>query len=177
MESFFMLTNEHTAKVMILYALKCAGGPLPTEVLSQILSQCGFGVIGAMSELDTLTVNRHVSVLDDDGVSYAVLTKTGEDICETFSSELGTSMREKIMLTTAREVASLRKDLGVSSKTEQTENGYKVSVNLSDDEIPLMRLEMFAPTKAQADIMIGNFRDDPYAVYRAVLASMTNQRK
>jgi len=172
-----MLTNEHIAKVMILYSLKQAACPLPIDVLSQIVSQCGFGAIGALSELNGLSEQNHVNIIEDDGVEYVVLTHSGEEICDNLATDLSPSLREKLMITTAREVAKLRKDLGVFSKSEEVDGGFKLYFELNDDSTNLMHLEMFAPTKAQADIMIMNFREDPYAVYKSALQSLTNPRK
>ncbi|MBO5036879.1 MAG: DUF4364 family protein [Clostridia bacterium] len=173
-----MIQNEQQTKMMILYSLWSAGCPMPTVTLSQILGEFGIGAIGTTGEIYDLAEKKHITVIDDDDVEYIVLQKTGQEIATTLGRDLSPSVREKLMLTTAREVAKLRKDLGVAASYEGKESGgYEVYVSLSDEGSALMDLKMFAPTRAQADIMIANFKDDPYKVYREVLASMTKSRR
>ena len=173
-----MIQNEQQIKMMILYSLWSAGCPIPTVTLGQILMECGIGTIGTMGELYDLAEKKHLSIISDDEVEYIVLQKTGVEIATTLGHDLSPSMREKLMLLTAREVAKLRKDLGVAASYEEREGGgYEVRVSLSDEGSSLMDLKMFAPTRAQADLMTANFREDPYKVYRDVLASMTKPRR
>lgn len=173
-----MIQNEQQVKIMILFALWSAGCPIPKETLEQILTECGIGAIGTSSELYDLAANNHLNIISDDGTDYVVLQKTGLEIVSTLGRDLSPSIREKLLLTTAREVASLRKDLCISaSYTPKKNGGFDVKVALSDEGSFLMDLTMFAPTTAQAEIMVANFREDPYRVYREVLASMTKSRR
>ena len=173
-----MIQNDQQIKMMILYSLWSAGCPIPTVTLGQILMECGIGTIGTMGELYDLAEKKHLSVIPDGDIEYIVLQKTGTEIAKTLGRDLSPSVREKLMLITAREVAKLRKDLGVAASYEENEDGgYEVKVSLSDEGASLMDLKMFAPTMAQAELMTANFRDDPYKVYRDVLASMTKSRR
>jgi len=173
-----MIQNDQQIKMMILYSVWSAGCPIPTQTLEMILSECGIGQIGTSGELHDLAEKGHISLISDDETEYIVLQKTGYNIVSTLGADLSPTVREKLILTTAREVANLRKDLGVfASFDERSEGGFDVKLSITDDGVHLIDIKLFAPTKAQAEIMTANFKDDPYKVYREVLASMTRPRR
>ncbi|MBQ6172566.1 MAG: DUF4364 family protein [Clostridia bacterium] len=169
-----MINDDQQIKMMILFALRSAGCPLPSVTIAQILNECGIGQIGTSGELYDLEEKGHVSLITDDDTEYAVLQKTGTEIVTALGRDLSPTLREKIILATAKEVAKLRKDLGVSASCrEKPDGGFDVLFSLTDEGSPLMELTMYAPTKAQADIMISAFKDDPYRVYRDIITSLS----
>ena len=173
-----MIQNDQQIKMMILYTVWSAGCPLPTQTLEVILAECGIGQIGTSGELHDLAEKGHLSLISDEETEYAVLQKTGIEIVSTLGADLSPTIREKLILTTAREVAKLRKDLGIATSVdEKSEGGFEVKLSITDDGISLIEIKMFAPTKVQADIMTANFKEDHYRVYREVLASMTKPRR
>ena len=173
-----MINNEQQIKMMILFSLASAGCPLPTETVSQILNEFDVGQIGTSGELFELREKGHIALITDEDTEYAVLQRTGTEIVKNLGNDLSPTLREKLISATAKEVAKLRKDLGVSASCkERPDGGFDVVFGLTDDGSSLMELKLFAPTKAQADIMSDNFREDPYSVYRKVIASLSSLGK
>ena len=171
-----MINDNQQIKMMILFTLRSAGCPLPTDTITLILNECGIGQIGTSGELYDLKEKGHVELITDDDTEYAVLQKTGIEIVTALGRDLSPTLREKIILATAKEVAKLRKDLGVSASCkERSDGGFDVFFALTDEGAPLIELTMFAPTKAQADIMSSTFKDDPYRVYRDIIASLSKR--
>jgi hypothetical protein len=171
-----MIDDNQQIKMMILFSLRSAGCPLPSSTVAQILNECGVGQLGTSGELYELRDRGHVALITDEDTEYAVLQKTGIEIVDALGRDLSPTLREKLILTTAKEVAKLRKDLGISSSCkERSDGGFDVYFALTDEGSPLFEVTMFAPTKAQADIMISGFRNDPYRVYRDVIASLSKR--
>ena len=171
-----MINDEMHIKMMIMFALRSAGGMIPSDTVAQIIDECGIGQIRTAGELFELRDQGHISLITDDGTEYAVLEKTGREIVSALGRDLSSSLREKIILTTAKEIAKLRKDLEImASYKERHGGGYDVCFTLKDEGEPLMDLKMYAPTTDQANIMITSFKNDPYRVYREVLASLSKK--
>ena len=168
-----MFLNTTQTKILVLYVLHVANSPLPVTTVNDIIALCeinGFTIMAAISELiEQGTVEEYAY----DGERYIQPAVAAGEIVDAIGKEVPLTVREKASVYTMRELAKLRKQLGVTTSIRQDGEDYYISVSLQDNGLVLYRAEFYAPTKEQALRMERSFKSKPYEIYSNLIESLT----
>lgn len=169
-----MLLNTTQTKILVLYILDVAGCPIPLDTTNDIIAMCdinGFTIMEAFSELLSQgTIEEYAF----EGERYIQPTVSTKQIIDAIGKEIPLSVREKASAYTMREIAKLRKQLGVSSSIRQEGEDFYVSVSIQDNGLVLYSAEIYAPTKDQANRIERSFKSKPYEVYSKLIENLTD---
>ncbi len=174
-----MNISQHQIKVLILISLVTARCPLSVYTLNDIFGSCGISDINVADAVQELSDLELVTLYtDDDGETLVKITHNGDDVAETLKKDVSMSLRERIVAATGEAMAALCRDIGVTAETVKgsdfSSDEYTLRLALRDDDRVLLKIEMYTPTKFQADIMAQNFRDNTLEIYRTVLKALAD---
>ena len=172
-----MTLNDHQMNVLTLFILHSAGCPLPVTTLVDIPALCDLNNFTMLDNIRHLEEKGHLTVISDGGEEFVKITALGNETAQTLRKDIPLTVREQAMNAVAQEVAKLRRDLAVTVKTTENDEGFTMFAEFNDNGTILMRLEMFTPTKLQAEIMGQSFKNDPVGVYKKILESLTREAK
>lgn len=171
-----MFLNTTQTKILVLYILHVANCPMPLHTTNDIIAMCdinGFTIMAAISELiEQGTVEEYTY----EGERYIQPTVNAKDIVDAIGKEIPLTVREKASVYTMRELAKLRKQLGVSTAIRQEGEDFYVSVSISDNGLTLYDAVLYAPTKEQALRIERSFKSKPYEIYGSLIESLTEMK-
>lgn len=173
------LRSKHEIKILICYLFNSVKGKLSENVVTEAISEYElanfFEVKVAFDEL-VKSKNLEKSEIVDDEQIY-ILSENGKMIAEQLETTIALSVKEKalkcaIELLAKRKIA---KENFVDIK--KTDNGYNLICRISGGELDLLSFTIYAPDYEQAEIMKNSFLSYPTAVYKTMLALMTQNRE
>ena len=76
------------------------------------------------------------------------------------------------MATEAVRIAFLRqrREKEILTEIEKTEDGYKLTIRMTDIGSDLLSVSMFLPTQEECEAVQKRFRSDPAYIYQSILA-------
>lgn len=168
------LWNKNDIRILLCFILLNAGGPLSGEDLSAITQSKGlanyFEVGDALSAL-----KKQGNVEEDRQGRYSV-TASGREIAQSLNDTLPLSVRDKAMEAALRLSAEIKVRRETQVNIRETDKGFLVECHISDGQMDLMTLSLYAPDRAQAALLKKNFYRDPQNLYRLVLAQLTGDK-
>ena len=175
MARYGFIHDKLDIKFLVLYLTARLAGPVDFATLTE-LTMCDSGVdyfefAEAVSEL---VGTGHLSLEDE---RYAITDKGRRDgaACE---SSLPYSVKRRCNVNLARVNGDLRRDAQVRAAAEaRPEGGFTARLSLDDDTGGLLSLELFCPTREQADRLCAAFRSRPERVYNDILESLLEQEE
>lgn len=168
--------NDDEMKILVLFALNCAGGFSETETLCNIVAAADVNYIDTKTALAKLIELGLVTDYNDEGEKFAVINDDGRKVVAELKTKIPITTREKVAAEAAVTVAKIRKGICVTAEvSEPGENGFcTVTLDLLDDDgTRLMKLELLAPTPMQGDMMAKKFRENPSIIYENVITSLS----
>lgn len=170
--------TQHQIKVLVLYTVEGIPGPVPRHVVETALALCDANIFGIQEALHDLLHNDNLTQsYDEDNIPYLFLTHQGRCVIEALRRDAPLSYREKALAYATVEMTKLRAMIGVDAKVEKRENSklddYSCTLSLSDAGDLLMKVELYAPNKLQADMIAERFRKGPLDVYQKILQILT----
>lgn len=172
-----MTLSEHQKNILALFILYSAGCPFPTGAVLDIYALCGVNNFTVPDNIRFLEQNGNLSVVNDGREEYAVLTAKGREVIEQLKKDIPLSVREKAAGEAALAVSKLRRDLAITVRVEEKESGFSLFTEFNDNGTVLLRLELFMPTRLQAEIMGKRFREDPVGIYSEIIESLQKNRE
>lgn len=172
------LTDKYEIKLLICYLLSTVKEPLSEEQLNAIFQSEGlvnyFSYTAALKELveNGLILPQN----PEDKHSPYQITALGEDSALKLQSSLPRSLRDKVVDTAMKMIASLERNRNISLNMRRVEDGYLVECRIADIGSDLMRLELYASNEAQAEWMIKSLEDRSDLLYRVILAVATRDQ-
>lgn len=168
------LWNKNDIRILLCFILLNAGGPLSGEDLSAITQSKGlanyFEVGDALSAL-----KKQGNVEEDRQGRYSV-TASGREIAQSLNDTLPLSVRDKAMEAALRLSAEIKVRRETQVNIRETDKGFLVECHISDGQMDLMTLSLYAPDRAQAALLEKNFYRGPQNLYRLVLAQLTGDK-
>lgn len=162
--------TDYQIRATVLFAAGAAKAPIPKTAVFAIVSECGLNAFEAGDALEQLAKDGHIRIYQD-GAAFVQLSDEGKKLAEIAKNDIPAALRQKITAVAAEEIAKLRADLDVECFIEPDGDGFLIRTGLRDGGQRLMSLQMYAPTKMQAQMMTENFKKDPLNAYRNVLAA------
>lgn len=161
-------------KLLILYILAQVCQPVDLATLTD-LALCDDGVdyFAFADALADLTKTGHVSQEQE---RYAITAK-GRANCASCESELAYSVRLLCDKNVAELNVTLRRERLVRAEISPCPagEGYTVRLALDDNGGSVMRLEMLAPDRQQAELLQRGFKARAEEVYNAVLSALLSE--
>lgn len=169
------LTNDFEVQVFVCYLLMHIGTPVSFSQLSEIVQTDGmvnyFEFASAVSQLKEAG-KLEITVLEN-GEEQLSLTETGLAAAKAFEHSVPLTIREKGIEVSGSFFSNKRIMEENYVEIEQVQDGYQITLVVSDVGSDLMRLTLFAPGIKQCENIRQAFLKNPVAAYQSVLALFT----
>ena len=169
--------TDQELKILILFAVKNAGGTISNESLCDILAESDINYIRAKNCISLLEHEENLISLKDDGEIFLKIPKKTSIAVEELKKYVPVTIREKVAAATAKEISRLRKNLSVISSIDKNEQNdeYTVNLTLKDDGKVIFYTSLYTPTKMQAEIISNNFNKNSSKIYKNIIAALTGK--
>ncbi len=174
------LTNRMELRMLLCYILHNVKAPMTLEQMHIALSKDGLVNYFELAHLITVLLDsgHFITVKSDDEEDhreFLTVTPLGSKTAEYFESKLPITVREKALK--ASKEALIRERLEKENKVEITkrDDGYSVTLCISDVGTNLMELSLFVPSEEHCRDIKEKFLQDPTVVYRGLISLLLNQ--
>ena len=166
------LTTDLEVQVFVCYLLKHIGIPATFDQLSEIRQTDGmvsyFEFVAAVSQLKQ---GGQLSVThNDSGEEAYTLTQKGKLTADSFEHLVPLSIRERGLEVSASYFAQQRMMEENYAEIIKVQDGYQITLVVSDIGSDLMRLSLFIPKEKQCEAIRKAFMKDPVRIYQSALA-------
>lgn len=165
------LTTDLEVQVFVCYLLKHIGVPATFSQLGEIVQTDGmvnyFEFVSAVSQLKQ---GGQLSVSQVDGGEAYVLTQKGKLTAESFEHLVPLSIRERGLEASASYFAQQRMMEENYAEIIKVQDGYQITLVVSDVGSDLMRLSLFIPKKKQCEAIRRAFMKNPVHIYQSALS-------
>ena len=169
------IQDELDLKLLVLYIMDRTAGPITfLQMFELALCDAGVDYFSLTQALEHMVATGQLS--KEEG-RYSITDKgrRNSQICE---SSLPYSVRLHCEENLVKVNDALRREAQVQSKVTGNPDGTAIlHLTLNDTETPLLRMELFSPTPAQADAWGEVFRADPGKFYLAVTKLLEKQEE
>lgn len=159
-------------KMLILYLLDRAAGPIPPNTLTDLVRRHeGVNYFEFTEATAELVSTGHLTQTDE---GYLITDKgrTNSAACE---SSLPYSVRRRCGEDLAPINAALRRSAQIRGERVPSADGSVVArMTLDDDSGNLLTIELLCPSEEQADRLIAGFRARPEQVYNDILEALSS---
>lgn len=167
--------TEEEMKILILFALKSAGGILETETLCDVVASGDVNYIDIKTALAEIIKLGLAQTYEDNENILLVISPNAELVVRELKNKIPITVREKVAAAASVAISKIKRDILVKAKiSKPDEKGCCVVTTelLNDDESLLLKMEIFAPTELQGEMMAKKFRENPSEVYEKVIAAL-----
>lgn len=169
------LTQDYEVKFLICYLLDHVGAPMSFDEINDVLQSGGyvnyFEYAESVSEL--LTSGHIVPKHPPEGEQRFVLTDIGVKTSRTFEKSLPLTIREESVRTAQEYLLKKRIERENQVEIQKVEDGYTVSLRITDIGSDLLNLSLFVPSQEEGRAIKERFLKDPALIYRGVIALLT----
>ena len=172
------LSDKHTVNILICYLLYRLHKPIEPEQLYEIaVSNNIVNYFVYQESISYLLNNDSIVEKHDNGVNVYELTDKGVSCAKTLKTFVGKAHRDKIVVAALKYFAKIKYKSEVQIDYIKLENGYYVHCRCIDKHDDLMDLKLYAPDKAQAEIIGKNIMKNPLGFYSKVLELTLNNQE
>ncbi len=168
------LWNKNDIRILLCYILASVNGPLSREDISQIVQGKALANYFEVGDAFASLLKQNHVEQNEEGL-YTV-TATGREIARSLDATLPLSVRDKALEAALRLMADARARRENRVDITETEQGFQVTCHVSGGAMELMSVSLYAPDRAQAELVERNFYKDPEGVYRLLLSALTGDR-
>ena len=165
------IQSELDLKLLVLYIMARTAGPITfLQLLDLALCDAGVDYFSLTQAVDHMVATGQLS---REGDLYTITEKgrRNSEICE---NSLPYSVRMHCDENLVKVNDSLRRDAQVQTKISDNGDGTcTLRLQFNDENSPLLDLNLLVPGPAQAIAMSHRFREDPAALYQAVVQLLT----
>ncbi len=160
-----------TLNILICYLLKKIEKPVNTEHLYDILITTGLvNYFSYQESIGFLLENALINIkTDNTGADCYTLTPKGIACAKELKKYAPKSYRDNLVLAALRYFARIRMEQEVNVEYTETENGCYVRVRCYDTENDLMDFKLFAPDRAQAQLIGDRIMLNPANFYSKII--------
>ncbi|WP_458863579.1 DUF4364 family protein [Acidaminobacterium chupaoyuni] len=166
------LREKPEIKYFILYAMNELPFPISEpDLLDLCLIDEAFGYFEFSEAFAELLKTGHVQQerSEQGDVTYHITPK-GRSAAEIFEGDLRKSVRDKAQAAVIRVVRKIRRNSSI--KTVTTENGdgtFNVHLCITDQDSPVMALDVMVMNKRQSTLLEENFKQSAETIYEQIL--------
>lgn len=165
------LWTQNDIRILLCYILASVDAPLSGESISQIIQGKALANYFEVGDALAALLRQGNIAQDEDGL-YTV-TASGREIAGSLDATLPLSVRDKALEAAMRLMADAKARRENRVEIAETEKGYQITCHISGGEMELMRVSLYAPDWNGAKLIERNFYQNPEAVYRLLLSSLT----
>lgn len=165
------LWTQNDIRILLCYILASVDAPLSGESISQIIQGKALANYFEVGDALAALLRQGNIAQDEDGL-YTV-TASGREIAGSLDATLPLSVRDKALEAAMRLMADAKARRENRVEIAETEKGYQITCHISGGEMELMSVSLYAPDWNGAKLIERNFYQNPEAVYRMLLSSLT----
>jgi hypothetical protein len=166
-----LIRDELELKTYILFILKHFYEPVPIEVLNDLSMDRVANYFEFIGALDDLVRSEMVEAAEASH-SYRI-TVQGRFTLQAVEESLPYSTRLHTAEDIEKFIAKTRRDSAITASVIREGNGYKVSMELSADHGPILKLELLSSDRENADKLVKNFRANAEKIYLTLIDELT----
>ncbi len=172
------LKDLQTIKILICYLLYRLHKPIDSESLYDIaVSTEIINYFYYQDAVAYLIENNSIKITDKNNTKIYELTKKGIECAQTLREYVPKSYRDKIVVAALKYFARQKIQNEIEIDYIKIENGYFVHCRCFDAKENLMDLKLYAPDKAQAQILGKNIMKNPIGFYSKILNMALNNQE
>lgn len=173
------LRSKNEIKILICYLYNSVGEKMSKELILNAVMEYEFANFFEISSaFDELAENGTLIDSDEeDGEIYYILSDNGKMIANQLETTLSYTVKEKSYSCAVKLLSERKTARENTVEIEKTENGLSVNCKISGGTVELLSFSIYAPDFEQAQLMKKNFLSNPAAVYKTVLALLSNDRE
>ncbi len=171
--------SKSEIKVLICYLYNSVDDKMSKEIIFDAIRQDELAnYFETTAAFEDLIVNGNL--VEDgtiDNETAYTLTDNGRMIATQLDSTLAFSVKEKAHRCAIKLLAERKTARENKVEIVKNQNGFDVVCTVLGGELPLMKFSIYAPDRAQADIIKKNFMSYPQTVYKTMLCLMTKDKE
>ena len=173
------LGNKQNIKIFVLYLMQNVGYPMDFVTINDVVMQTDYvaylDFAETFSKLEEGELIQKAGTNDRGEPTYTVTGK-GRTVVESMQGDILPSILEESLTCALRYLDFSRRGTKISCRIiPAPEGGYHVTCSLTEQDVILFSLTLWADTQARADLMEAQFRRSPENIYRASLALMSGK--
>jgi len=162
---------QNDVRILICYILASVQAPLAQEDLCRIVQ--GKGLANYFETGDALAALERLGHVRREGEGYTV-TETGREIAARLDAELPVAVRDKALEAALTLLAEAQARREHKVEVEDLPNGCQTTCRIGGGGgTDLLRVSLYVPDRAQAQLVEERFYQNPDRIYRLVLAALT----
>lgn len=165
------LWNKNDIRVLVCYILSSVNSPLSGEEISRIIQEKALANYFEVG--DALMALEQLGNVEKDPQGCYSVTATGREIADSLDTTLPLSVRDKALEAALYLVSSSKIRRENRVEIRETEKGFQVTCHVSGGDMDLMEITLYAPDRAQAEMIQENFYKDPGKLYKLMLSALT----
>ena len=174
----YEMDDLHSVKILLCYLMKLIDRPLPEEQLYDIAMDSGVINHFIYSEaIDGLLKAGAFSAKQTENGKVISIEQKGRYGSDYFDMTVPEHYRKSIAATAYAYFAELRRQNECSCEIAVCENGYTVKFSVFDQELILMKTEIYAPDKEQAEFLAQRLKKDPAGFYGKMIGYLLNNSR
>lgn len=172
------MRSKNEIRVLICYLFYSVKENLTKEIVIQSILKEGLAnYFEISSAFDDLINNNNLQEVPSDKEEKAyVLSENGKMIASQLDTTLAYTVKEKAYSCATKLLAQKDTERDNTVDIVKTENGFNVVCVVTDGNMELMNVTLYAPSMEQALIMKKNFFESPSTFYKTMLALMTKDK-
>ena len=173
------LGNKQNIKIFVLYLMQNVGYPMDFVTINDIIMQTDY--VAYLDFAETFSKLEEGDLIarageNERGEPTYTVTGKGRTVVESMQGDILPSILEESLTCALRYLDFSRRGTRATCKiTPNPAGGFDVTCALTEQEITLLSITLWADTRARADLMEAQFRRSPENIYRAALALMSGQ--
>lgn len=170
------MTDIYEIKILICYLLKSVGLPFSKNQINQVFQEDAtvnyFSFCEAIKELLT---SGHITAQTNNSEEVYSLNSLGEETATHLERSLPLSLRDNIVNTAMHMLAQMKLERENEVNILSYKNGFLVECVMHEENFDLLRLQVFAPDKIQAEKMKEKFMKDPIRIYKSFISTLLDE--
>lgn len=173
MARYGFIHDKLDLKMLVLYLLDRAAGPVAPELLAELaMGHNGVEYFDLTEATAELVDTGHLRL---DGEGYTI-TEKGRDNSAACESSLAYSVRSRCDSDMTKVNAQLRRKAQVRGEIRRREDGALVAhMALDDEEGNLLTMEVLCPSEERAEKLITGFQARPEGLYHCILEQLSDE--
>ena len=168
------VTTSHEVMVLICYLMEKAGRPVSFRELNNALqSQELVNYFQFAEAMESLQKSGNIVPEEYQGEQCFALTDLGKKASAAFEEDLPAAVRERGVRAMDRILTLVRRQKENKVEIRQVEDGWQITLTITDIGSDLMSLTIFMPTEKECEKIRRRFLNDPMLTYKGVFALLT----
>ena len=166
--------TDEDMKLMVLYAVaKLKVSATYTRIFQVLSAAADVGYCVLTIPISDLISSGNLEELNYDGITYFSLTKQGSETLSFFGHRVLRSVRIRMQ----NEIDKINKEVLSGNRLDAsivpvTADEYLVKGEITEDNVPLLKFEMFVGEKERAKKIVKNFKEHTSLMYLKMLRAV-----